>query len=513
MPTLKHLFQLLGMYGVGISLLLGALLCRVAPKAANTWMDRLYVALTYAAFVFSAGCSMAYLTYPNFIDHLEPTLLQITQIWIQGGEIYPAIDAPSMHGLLYGPALYWIQRPFVVLSTDPIWGSKLPGIVVFNLAWLLLFTHLKHSLSRAYLLFLLPFNLILFWNRAEPFFVLFAAVAIGLMLRPSTRTPFWLGLLAGLASSLKAHGLLYVLPLLLFCPPLSVRRVASFALGLSLVSLSFFLDAGTSLTQYVAYLKLAAQHGISWAYLEKNLFFLACLWLPLVLTFRRQPLLRDEVFQWAGVLAIEVVISIAGAKPGAGVHHLIPIVAINAYLFDRRLATLNSPYDHFSSLKFGFAILAFYILGFAWKNVYDSEIKDATTVQSQREATAEIRNFAAAYPSLWMGVTDKDNANYRLTFLRPYLVQPDAPQFEYAGFMDLNYAGVSAAFLADEFTTCKHPYIALPQAGEPFSILNFYNNQPLFPETVRRSFAGHYSPIAQGQHFTVYQCKKDRRHD
>jgi hypothetical protein len=506
MSSLKHLFQLLGMYGVGISLVLGFFLNAATRRAPFRLSQSLYSPLIYGAFALSAGCSVAYLIYPNFIDHLEPTILVITQIWLQAGDIYPPTTAPSMHGLLYGPALYWIQAAFQSSLIDPILSSKLPGVLAFNMAWLLLFRHCRTPLAKGYLIFLLPFNLILFWNRAEPFFLLIVACAIWLAERPIKHKAAYLGLLAGLACALKAHGILYVLPIFIFHIHCNAKKYLVFAFVATLTTLAFFIDAGTSLFQYLAYLKLATTHGIAWPYLEKNLFFLGCIWLPLALTLTSSQRAKPEIVTWGLIATTETLIAIVGAKPGAGVHHLIPVIAANAYLYDRLLHKAGGQPTHTNAFKLSFAILAVYIMFFAWKNVYDSEIQTSASIQSQSQAASELKALARTYPHLFMGVTDKENNNYRLTFLRPYLVQPSAQQFEYAGFMDLSFAGVSADFLADDFIHCKYPYVVTPLQGEPFSILNFYNNQLLFPKVVQDAFLTHYRTRETGKFYKLYEC-------
>ncbi len=444
--------------------------------------------------------------YPNFIDHLEPTITQITLIWMQGGNLYPPIDAPSMHGLLYGPALYWIQYPFLAIGSDLIFSSKLPSVIAFNAAWCLLFFTYKNSLSKAYLLLLLPFNLILFWNRAEPYFFLLVGLAIVVTERSPKAWALLLGVLAGLASSLKAHGVLYILPFLIFFGTYSARAAVEFAAAFAVIFLSFFLNDGTSLIQYFEYLKLAAKHGVSFAYLERNLFFLLFACAPIALTFRHTTTSKFAAVKWAGILFIEVLVAIAGSKPGAGVHHLIPILVLNSYLYEVQLRKVANIEIKFFGVKIGFAILALYVISFVWKNIYDSEIKSYEVIESQSQATYEIQILGKTYPNLLMGVTDKENENYRLTFLRPYLVKPLAPQFEYAGFMDLGYSGISDQPFADSLRRCKYRYIATPKTGFPFSIMNFYTDEPLFSESTRSAFREHYQPHHSGNFFTVYAC-------
>jgi hypothetical protein len=494
------------MYGVGISLLLGWLVALIIPNRYASSISKISSPLSYAAFTLTAACSIFYLFYPNFIDHLEPTILQITQIWMQGGELYPAMDTASMHGLLYGPALYWIQYPFLNITSDPILGSKLPSVIAFNVAWVLLFVVYKNSLSKAYLVLLLPFNLILFWNRAEPYFFLLVGLAIVVTERKPKAWALLLGVLAGLASSLKVHGVLYILPFFIFFGAHSARTTLEFAAAFGVFFFSFFLNDGTSFIQYLAYLKLAAKHGISFVYLEKNLVFLLFIWIPIALTFKHTSTSKYDAYRWTGVLLIETLVAIAGSKPGAGVHHLIPIVALNSYLYDVQLRKIKNVEIRFSSLKIGLSILALYVLSFVWKNIYDSEIKTLGVIESQFKAAEEIQALGKQYPSLLMGVTDKENENYRLTFLRPYLVKPLAPQFEYAGFMDLSYSGISDQPFANSLRQCKYSYIATPKNGVPFSIVNFYTDKMLFAEATRSAFRDHYRPHHSGTFFNVYAC-------
>ncbi|PUE29523.1 hypothetical protein B9Z35_10025 [Limnohabitans sp. Jir61] len=507
MGMLKHYLLFLGMYGVGISLLLGGMVSLLIPIRYAGLIHTLSKPLTYAAFIFTASCSILYLFYPNFIDHLEPTITQITLIWMQGGDLYPPIDAPSKHGLLYGPALYWVQYPFLAISNDLILSSKLPSVLAFNAACCLLFYSYKNALSRAYLLLLLPFNLILFWNRAEPYFVLLVALAVFVIEQQPKSQALLLGVLAGLASSFKAHGILYILPFLIFFCNYSFRHSVQFAIAFSLICLSFFLDRQTSLLQYFEYLKLATMHGISFAYFEKNLFFLLLTWVPIALTFKYTTTSKFDAYRWFGVVFIEILVVIAGSKPGAGVHHLIPIVVLNSFLYDIQLRQIHSTDVKFSSIKIGFVILALYVLSFVWKNIYESEIKSNAVIESQFQAKQEIQILNEKFPNLLMGVTDKENDNYRLTFLRPYLVKPTASQFEFAGFMDLNYSGVSDKLFATELEHCKYKYIAMPNSGAPFSIVNFYTDQPLFSEVTRNAFHDHYRPQYIGAFFSVYECR------
>jgi hypothetical protein len=506
MGVLKHYLLFLGMYGVGISLLLGGLISLLIPIRYAGLIHTLSKPLTYAAFIFTAAWSILYLFYPNFIDHLEPTITQITLIWMQGGDLYPPSNAPSMHGLLYGPALYWIQYPFLAISGDLILGSKLPSVFAFNAAWILLFFTYRNSLSKSYLILLLPFNLILFWNRAEPYFVLLVGLAIVVTEHKPKAWALMFGVLAGLASSLKAHGVLYILPFLIFFGAYSARAAVEFATAFAVICLSFFLNDGTSLIQYLAYLKSAAKHGISFAYLEKNLFFLCFTWVPIALTFKDTTTSTYDAYRWMGILLIEILVAIAGSKPGAGVHHLIPIVVLNSYLYEVQLRKVANIEIKFSSMKLGFVILALYVLSFVWKNIYDSEIKSYEVIESQSQATHEIQTLGETYPNLLMGVTDKENEHYRLTFLRPYLVKPLAPQFEYAGFMDLSYSGISDHLFADSLRQCNYRYIAIPKRGVPFSIVNFYTNEPLFSGATRSAFRDHYQPHYSGTFFNVYAC-------
>jgi len=412
-----------------------------------------------------------------------------------------------MHGLLYGPALYWVQVPFLALGSDPILSSKLPSVLAFNLAWVLLFYRYQHALAKAYLLLLLPFNLILFWNRAEPYFVLLVSLAVLVIDRRPKVWAVMLGILAGLASSFKAHGLLYVLPFFIFFGVYSVRTVLEFTMTFAVVWFGFFLDGGTSLIQFLAYLKLAAKHGISFDYLERNIFFLLFTWIPIALTFKNIRTPKKDIYRWVGVAIIELLVAIAGSKPGAGVHHLIPVLVLNSYLYETQLRKTLHVDRKFFAIKFAFVILAVYVLSSVWKNVYDSEIKNLEQVESQRAARTEIQQLAVTYPNLWMGVTDKENDNYRLSFFRPYLVNPEAPQFEYAGYMDLNYSGISDQTLTRSLQQCQHPYIAMPKNGKPFSILNFYTNESLFSEATQNAFRAHYTSHKEGSFFTVYLCK------
>ncbi|MEM5777160.1 MAG: hypothetical protein QXJ06_01800, partial [Candidatus Aenigmatarchaeota archaeon] len=150
-----------------------------------------------------------YLFYPNFLNHIEPTVASIGLAMKRGEDVYPLpVGSYPYNGILYGPALFTIQMVFQNLGLPVLIGSKLPGLLAFIVTLFILMQLQKNWVYRGYLLYLFPFGLMLFWNRAEPFLLLLVAFTLFITKAFSENkyAPLIVGVLGGFASALKLHG-------------------------------------------------------------------------------------------------------------------------------------------------------------------------------------------------------------------------------------------------------------------------------------------------------------------
>jgi hypothetical protein len=463
--------------------------------------------LSPAAFVVLAGLGLAYVFYPNFLDHAEPAMATLGMVLLQGRPLYPALDVPSFHGLLYGPLVAESQAAAIYLGATlaglPVMlVSKLMGFATFLLACALFFRIAPGwGFARTYyVLFLLPFGLYTFWNRCEPPLLLLVVLGFWAAGACSPRRALLIiGICAGLASGLKVHACLYLAPAAF----LVLVREKPLWQGLLVLAgaaassfLLLFLPAHVSLAAFLEYLRLAGEHGLSAEQLFKNLIFLCALWAPLLVLPERGRLLRERPM--LGLLGLQLLVTVIASKPGAGIHHLLPFIPANALLFAPRAEA--SPGKGGTGLVW----LAALVPGVA--AALQLGMNMAREWRTYESVAAELATIRARHPGVVMGVGGKPT--YAYTFMRPLLEHQGAPQIEYSSYMDLRLVGVPDTSLQLGFETCRIRHLAVPKGEPPFSLVTYYSEtEPLFSDELRTTFARRYEKIAAGRWFDTYECR------
>ena len=93
----------------------GSYVLSTRPAFAQVFENQLVSAIVYAC--VAAAClqflywTIGYLLIPIYFDHIEITVAVISALMLRGEQIYPAWDlGEGLYGMIYGPALYLIQR-------------------------------------------------------------------------------------------------------------------------------------------------------------------------------------------------------------------------------------------------------------------------------------------------------------------------------------------------------------------------------------------------------------------
>ena len=478
--------------------------CAAAGILAGARLPHLRM-LAPAGFVLLVGLGLAYAFYPNFIDHAEPAMATLGMVLMQGRPLYPALDVPSFHGLLYGPLVAESQAAAVYLGTlaglPVILASKLMGLATLLAACALFFKMAPGwGFARTYyVLFLLPFALYAFWNRCEPPLLLLVVLAFWAATAwPQRRALLMIGICAGLASGLKLHAFLYLVPAAVLVlarekPPWpGFFILAGVAAGSFLV---LFLPANVSLAAFFEYVRLAGDHGLSPEQLLKNLVFVGALWCPLLVLPERARLLRARPM--LALLGLQLLVAMIASKPGAGIHHLLPFIPANALLF--------APHAEASrgSASLGLVWLAALLPGVAAVLLLAPRM--ALNWRDHHGAGRELAQIHARHADVVMGVSG--NKTYAYAFMRPVLEHGGVAQIEYSSYMDLQLVGVADTPLRQAFDTCRIRHLAVPKGEPPFSLVTFYSETaPLFSDELRATFARRYKRIAEGAWFDTYEC-------
>jgi len=487
----------------------GGIAGEVAMRKNIRWtgLDRSLAAVVDLNVIVIAILALAYLAYPTYLTHVEATVASLGAIFRQGGQIYPSLSDYSYHGLLYGPGFSELQAFIQSFGLPVILASKIPGVAALLMALVLCKRLYKDGFARAYLLLLIPFGCYLFWDRAEPIFILLVIVSLLILRhRRNLASALAVGCIAGLVSCLKPHAVLYIAAATIVVwrhDIWSVARMLAIMAGLLITLLLVFSPVQVSAVGYLSYLELAGKHGISPLDLLKELFFLAVLIAPVAYLglYEGAGPRGAKALLWL-LLLIELVVAIIGAKPGAGPHHLIPFIPVNAYLCTSLLAAhprLNSslvPYK-FALLVVGLGGL-YLSLTMAWRA--------ADGFSLQRQLKAEVVAIGNKYPGVVLGASD--TAHYSYVFLRAILEAKGYRQIDYAAFMDLSFSGVPDDGLYLALLSCRLPYIALPISGVPFSTESYYTDRPLFSDHVRAAFERDYQLLDKTNDFRIYECKK-----
>lgn len=466
------------------------------------------------AFFLYGGLAAAYALYPNYSDIAGPAMTAVGIALLEGRPLYPGLDDYSFHGMLYGPLLAEIQAAGIYLGSGlaglPVMvSSKLPGVLAFfAAAGVFLKAARGPGFATVYAtLFLLPFQIVAFWNRCEPLLLLLVALSFWSLELPRARALLALGLCAGLASALKLHAWLYIAPAVAVflsrkdIGANAVLRIPAAAAGAFLLT---FAPDGVSLPAFLGYLRYAAGHGLSWQMFAVNLAFICALWSPLLVALapggRWRALLAPPLI---ALLAAELAVAIVGAKPGAGIHHLLPFIPANALIFARCLEGLPGPRARYASPAAVIVWLA--LLGPGLLACGAQARSMAWNWPIFAKAGTELRAIQDRFPDVVMGAGG--DATYPYVFLRPQLGWKGAAQVEYSSYMDLQLIGVPDLPLRRAFDTCEIGHLALPLGEAPFSLTTLYRpGMPLFSEELRATFRRRFTRVAYGAWFEVYAC-------
>jgi hypothetical protein len=466
--------------------------------------DRLNLRFDYVApplMFFFVGIAFLYLLYPNYLDHVEATLTSLGGVLERKEALYPGGDRYPYNGIVYSPALAEVQWAIRKFDLPIVFSSKVPAFIAFVSSIFILLNLNRSAIARGFLIYLLPFGSMLFWNRSEPFLLFLASLALYLAHQKfgGKFLPLMLGILAGAAAGFKIHGVLYVFAAYLAVVPavmFSIEALAAFLSATAIVFALFFIPQNVSFLGFVEYLELASKHGISLRTLSANLAFLAVFAVPVLLSFRHRRLNSKLYFSLFVLAGTELVIALLAAKPGAGVHHLIPLIPINAYLIEGATEDGEFPKDG-ASVRLLFSCMI--VLSFVSSLIVISPMVKGW--KNYSEAQKEIVQFGSKHSDLVFGVSNGDT--YPYVFLNVIL---NKAQIDYPAFMDLQYAGLSDDALAEKLRTCEIKNLLMPKTGEPFSIKSYYTDHPLFSEQVRMLFAKDFSRSESGKYYDVYTC-------
>ena len=507
---------LLSVKDMGHGLLLGFLFLGIFPKGWQfSAMGSLNI-LSKIIFALALSLAVGYLIFPNYFDHAEPTVATIGQIVQAGGLAYPSGDQWQFMGLIYGPGIY-ISNSIAMLIGDPVLGSKLPGVLAYIVSLLVLWHRLPSHISRSALVLIFFFYEFGFWNRPESYLLLLSALSVALVLKSPSWGVLCTGILAGIATTFKFTGFLFFIPVtvLLLMQGHAFRQlwVAIFA-GLA-VALAPYALSSFSIANHLAYVQSLASQTLSEGLFHRNLAYslfsilpIAWLWTGIA---KGNSSKNHYGVMILVVTATEFLVCVLASKPGAGPHHLLPGLPIKLWLI-HELTRSQEVNGHRSVRFLGLVLwsMSLYYIAYGYPKFLKNYFVSVNYFEGQYKAKKEFQFLLNKFPNSYVGVTDSKHANYSLSFFRPYAFGPDyADRLDPVAFMEVSFTTkVDDRRFVSKIETCSYPNIILPSNGQPFTLLNFYTNKPLFSDELRSGFAREYRLIEKGTYFHVFECGK-----
>jgi hypothetical protein len=479
--------------------------------------------------------------------HDEPNILSAASAYLGGQPLYVPPTAPALYSLLYGPYTFLIYVPILILFSDPLRAINcfIVAVNLINLA--LLYRICRHFVSPSVALGLLPVaigSLLVFVSlvlglHADRWLLFCCTGALLCTLSP---LPGRLGgllsaLLCGFFSGAAVNFKLTLLPIALLLLIMVYRRSRFGSLvtaGIAFIGVliaPFFL-AGVSLRNYLLWLGLARQSGISGPTLFDNVLVAVYLVIPglLLMTVASRDKWRigGVVVPIVSGLAL-VTCVVTGSKAGAGAWHLWPMLPflLAWYAYEAgdggagaAVAGSSSRRGPAEASRRGWAVLAAIAIGSTTVTVRYA-VRDfrvvvprgeSNEVASQRAAEHDLIAILRRYPNrnIAMGYgTYADDYRSNLRFLLP--LHGEMVFLDENGIVEHSFDRLPLPpALVTRILGCKDIWL-IPHGETPFST-QFpgaspgYSAPPLFPDSIRLHFSEMHSLVESGRYYDVWGC-------
>jgi 4-amino-4-deoxy-L-arabinose transferase-like glycosyltransferase len=483
----------------------------------------------------------------TFTDHSEAQISSVSWLVQTGQPLYHKIEAAERYSLIYGPLLYLIDGVFLKLFGANIFVAKLPISLALILSIVFIFYLLKElSESRTALLGAACISLVLlcfgnaygnviFQIRSDSLILMCVSLGtLGVVKRNRLAAPLLCAVVLGVGVNLKFSSILYFLPIfvLLFSQQGIYATLVS-VIGAIILSLLPFGLPQISLHNYIRWIHVVSNHGINIQQLQQNFESALYLLLPLAVIslqffFTNQQEFSKTIKQEKGYL-YALLISIAGsifiaAKPGSGIHHLIPILPLISYLFVMVLAKINSTnkLEFWQSSQKEYIIKLFFIcvlyLPIFIFVLINAGMKEVLTVENfyspASEIITDLHGIVKSYPNQTIEMGYSTNELYPLTYYRPVLVFSGNPYLvDSAALMDMQKSGLDIPFTTLEvLSSCRTKIWLIPKGSSPFQQPSYYPpNTQLFSDEFKKTFFERYELREQTHYFDLWFCKDSDR--
>lgn len=482
--------------------------------------------------IFS-GIGVWYMSVDGFAGEVEPIVSCLSWLVQTGQPLYTDFDAAERYSVLYGPSVFLTNGLFLRILGPTIASAKLASVFGTLGSLVFLYGALAQKRNDRVALGVTALAVLYYWTQGfavylvRPDALLLFAVGVGLFAAVKARRVLSLvavAVTAGFAINLKAHGVVYFLPIFgLMYQRFGARDLMRTFMGTAAVVIApFFLYPQVSLVNYVGWLTNAMSHGFEKDTLGQTFRYAGFLLLPVITAFiaarDRRQLLSEHKLAIAILVPVYGLTLLLSSKPGAGPVHLLPLVPTTMYLLgsvyraslaNRARAIVTRPI--FTGMPVRQAVLTATVLTALLAgtvNAYRSvRYVDYQIAQTPGLAT-DVQTIMEAYPDLTISMAcGGENVNFRATWLRPLLVFADNPMLiDPISVMDSSLSGKGLS--EKTYSAISEGRIAVwlvPRQQIPFSKENWYApHNPLFPNEFREHFMANYTPHGHSRYFDLW---------
>jgi hypothetical protein len=320
-----------------------------------------------------------------------------------------------------------------------------------------------------------------------------------------------LAIAVGLAINCKIHGFLYLLPVgAVWFQRNGFRSLVTVIVLAGIVAMIPFLLPGVLQSGYLAWLRLATGHSLRKSVLADNLMAFITLLIPLALLpcpidwARLLRWLNETNLLFISLVGVGLLVCVPASKAGAGPHHLLPLAPYVGYLLASRLAVHPLRDWNPWCLVIGFLwVVCSYPQTFFVSRPFWDRGQDRLA----GEAITDLRAILSGYnpQDIQMGCGGKDH--YGLTFDSPWIYKFGAPRVtDPASCMDIKASGLTLRPLEESLRNKIFKIWLIPRGDQPFSMISYYDDRPLFDDSVAQTLLRNYSIVESARFYDVYQA-------
>jgi len=212
---------------------------------------------------------------------------------------------------------------------------------------------------------------------------------------------------------------------------------------------------------------------------------------------------RFKVTFWT-FSAVLLVLAILAAKPGSGVHLLLPLLPLAVWLGAETYVQLSEDDRRRYSLRIAAFLLSLSLNGLNRQKIEAYYLSETPMRWREFADLKELTRNVEGPLEMGYGETEK----YYSSFYKPWLVHHGHGLFlDAAAIMETDYTGVPLSRATiEKVTSCVVPHIVLPKNAKPWALENFYHHRDLFPKELQEQLIHHYQLERTSEFYDLFAC-------